>query len=137
MRGVLHNIVKTTEPDVFDVVFSVGDEAPEHFRVSCKCSEERGQNYVSWNDGGLLARITKLGSRGLVDNCFYEYEMMHILFAFERGEAMPRLPIELGTSRFWRPPSLGRILWNKCRRLFWRYELFVKHLPQAPRRLVL
>ena len=131
MRGVLHNITKKPEPNVFDVVFSVGDEPPEHFRVSYERSEERGQKYICWDDGGLLPRITKLGDRGLVDNWFYENEMMHILFAFERGEAIPQLPVELGTTSFWKPPSIFRILWNRIRRFFWRRGLFVKRLASA------
>jgi hypothetical protein len=119
----------THEPNVFDVVLSVGDQLPEHFRVSYERSWERGQKYIVWNDGGLLPRITKLGDRGLVGNWCFEHEMMLILSAFERGEATPQLPVELGTTPFWRPPSLFRTLWNRFRRFFWRRGLFLKRLP--------
>ena len=131
MRGILHSIVRTAEPNIFDVVFSIGDEPAEHFRVSYTRSEERGQKYISWDSGDLLSRITKLGDRGLVDNWFYEHEMMLILFAFEKGEPIPQLPVELGTTKFWRPPSLSRILWNRIRRFFWRHGMFIKRLPSA------
>jgi hypothetical protein len=61
MRGILHS----HEPNVFDVVFSVGDEPSEHFRVSYERSEERGQKDIFWDAFSLLHRITKLGDRRL------------------------------------------------------------------------
>ena len=129
MRGILRNISRSEEPNAFDVSVSIGDETPKTYRVTYERSEERGQRYICWNDGGLLLAITKLGDRGLVDNWFYEHEIMLILFAFERGEPIPRLPVELGTTSFWRPPSLFRIFRNRIMRFLHRRGLFLKRLP--------
>jgi hypothetical protein len=79
--------------------------------------------------GELLTRLTELGDRGLVNNWFYEYEMMLLLHAFDRGEAMPQLPVELGTTRFWRPPGIFRILRSRIMSFFWRRGFFQKRLP--------
>jgi|KBSMisStandDraft_5_1062788.scaffolds.fasta_scaffold240704_1 hypothetical protein len=131
MRGTLHSITRRPEPNAFDVSVSIGEGPPETHRVSYVHHPKEGDMSaaIAWDTGELLSRLTTLGDRGLVDNFFYELEMIYLLHAFDRGEAMPALPVELGTTRFWKPPGIIRIFRNKLRRFFWRRGFFLKRLP--------
>ncbi len=131
MRGTLHNIERGPEPHTFEVTVSIGDAPARTYRVSYKHYEQEGNMSSAkvWDTGNLLSRITELGDRGMVNNWFYEHEMMLLLHAFDRGETMPQLPVELGTTRFWKPPGIFKILRSKILRFLWRHGLFQNHFP--------
>jgi hypothetical protein len=114
---------------------SIGDVPAKLYRVSYQHHDREGDMSAAnvWDTGDLLSDLTKLGDRGWVDNWFYEYEMILLLHAFDAGEAMPTLPAELGTTRFWKPPGVIRIIRNKIRRFFWRRGFFQKRLPSMVR----
>jgi hypothetical protein len=133
MRGTLHSIVRRPEPHSFELSVSIGDAPPKTYRVSYKHHDKDGDMSAAnlWDTGELLTHLTRLGDRGWVDNWFYEYEMILLLHAFDRGEAMPDLPVELGMTRFWKPPGMLRIIRTKVMRFFWRRGLFQKRLRSA------
>ena len=86
---------------IFDVVFQ--SEMNRQNIFVFLTSRSGGALKKSWDSGDLYLASQKLGDRGLVDNWFYEHEMMLILFAFEKGEPIPQLPVELGTNKILRP----------------------------------
>lgn len=128
MRGILHSITRTPEAHTFEVSIAIGNTPPQTDRVSCEHHAASGNLSAAtiWNTGELLSRLTKLGDRGLVPNWFYELEMIHLLQAFDRGEPMPQLPVELGTTRFWKPPGTLRVLQTRIMQFFWRRGLLPK-----------
>ena len=131
MRGTLHSIVRLPEPHTFELSVSIGDAPPRTHQVSYKHYPKDGDMSPAkvWETGELLTDLTQLGDRGWVGNWCYELEMIRLLSAFDLSEAMPALPVELGTTRFWRPPGLFRIVRNRITRFFWRRGLFRKRLP--------
>jgi len=131
MRGTLHSIIRRPEPHTFELSVSIGAAPPRTYRVNYEEHPKNGDMSAAkvWETGELLPHLTQLGNRGWVDNYYYEHEMILLLSAFDLGEAMPALPVELGTTRFWRPPGLFRIVRNRITRFFWRRGLFRKRLP--------
>ena len=141
IRGTLHTITRGPEPHTFELSVSIGDASPRIYRVSHRHYEKEGNLNPAkiWFFEDLLTDLTKLGNRGFVNNWIYQKEMWLLLEAFDAGETMPDLPVELGTTRFWRPPGILRILRNRIMmRFFWRRGLFLppvfSHQPASQNR---
>jgi len=98
MDVILHQIGKTQEPELFELHISVGDEPVRAFGACYEISSPT--SYYCNLDQDLFMRLSDLSAQRFRNCAVYMMELMGIIGAFYRGEPIPDLPVQLGTTSF-------------------------------------
>jgi hypothetical protein len=111
MKMFLHSIARN-ENGLLNVSVSYGVEPARNYQATFDGSD------AEWKlcsiDQELFMTLSNLAYKRFGNCTVYQMELMGIIAAFSRGEPLPTLPAELGTTAFCTlKPSLPRVLWNK------------------------
>lgn len=119
MKVVLHRIERGEDGGI-DLEVSFGDGLREWYSASYDGSD--GGVKVCEVDESLFFALSDAGVKRFGDASVYQVEVMDLVRAFDRGEELPEMPVELGTTRFGRGfrPGRLRIVVNRLKRVLYR-----------------
>ncbi len=114
MKIVLHSVAKRDDGGL-DLLVSQGGNEPVRYGASFF---EKDRAWCCGVDEELFHLLSNAACKRFGNCVVYQMELSAIVRAFSRGDEIPSLPAELGTTTFCAvKPSFLRIWWNKARRL--------------------
>jgi hypothetical protein len=114
MRILLQSITQQAEKGSVRMTVQFGDEPIKEFFGAYDGRDEK-YKLCSVEDE-LFMRLSDLAMKRYANCVIYQMELMAIIGAFVSGQAIPRFPIELGTTSLgMRRPSNAKIFFNRTK----------------------
>ncbi|MAG93986.1 MAG: hypothetical protein CMJ48_09580 [Planctomycetaceae bacterium] len=122
MKVMLHGIERRAD-GLMCLTVAIGNESPRSYLASFDGSHDGCES--SETDEELFFALSDLAFKRFGNCVVYQMEVMGILGAFDRGEQLPEMPVQLGTTSFCTlRPNLLRLAWNKFKVLLWRMGIY-------------
>jgi hypothetical protein len=97
MKIVLHSIERRDD-GLIDLALSFGDSATQTFSASYAGSQD--DHKLGFTCDSLFLRLFHFAHERFGNCAVYQMELIGILGAFDRGEQLPEMPAQLGTTSF-------------------------------------
>ena len=121
MKVILHSIERR-EDGLIDLEVSLGNDQAKNYQASFDGSDEKYRCAIM--DHTLFMSLSNLAHKRFGNCVVYQMELMGIIGAFDKGDDLPPLPAELGTTSFctFKLNPL-QILWKKFLGVLWNWGI--------------